>query len=137
MQPFAHSSPPPLLGDREENWKKERTVELTGWDKNCLLQQKRKIIIVIVVICIYKTSNAQCNCSPTADWCTISPWAAGAPLVNSLQFSKNIFSWFCTTWNTPLASVGQLSCFSPIPTPCAPCSPSPLAGRIVQEATNF
>lgn len=84
-----------------------------------------------------KTSNAQCNCSPTADWCTISPWAAGAPLVNSLQFSKNIFSWFCTTWNTPLASVGQLSCFSPIPTPCAPCSPSPLAGRIVQEATNF
>lgn len=45
---------------------------------------------------------------------------------------KVFFLLFHKGWNTPLASLGQLSWFCPFPTPCA--TSAPLAVRAVQEA---
>ena len=49
--------------------KKKNPVKLEGRDKNSLIRQKRKGKIINNNNRIYKTSDAQYNCSPPADQC--------------------------------------------------------------------
>lgn len=52
--------------------------KLLGWDKDNLMGQKRKKITMMIniMIKIYKTGDAQSNCSLFANQCPVRSWAA-------------------------------------------------------------
>lgn len=75
---------------------------------------------------IYKTNNAQWNCSPPVKQCPDNPQAAGL-LTGKLPLDYSARSHM--EWDKSLANLGQLSWFSPLPALCI--SLSPLTGRMV------
>ena len=75
---------------------------------------------------VYKSSDARRNWSPPADRCPAYPRAAGPPTPARPPY--NCSAWPHMVWNTPLASLGQLSWVCPLPAPAAPLA-CPLAGQ--------
>ena len=55
----------------------------------------------------------------TTHQCPACPWAVASLLAKFLPFFK-VSARCYMEWSIPLASLGQLSCFCPIPTLCAP-----------------
>lgn len=100
----------------------KKWVELIGWNKRYWLRQKRKkeitgMIITHIYAYLYRTSDAQTNCSPLTDWCPDSSQAVVAPLANCPQFYgcfclfvclHNVM-WYgislCTVWVSSPSSV--------------------------------
>lgn len=62
-------------------------------------------------LCMHKTSDTQSNCSPSTNWCSASAWAASPPRTTPLSFM--LFHMMSYGMNIPLASLRQLSWFSP------------------------
>lgn len=76
---------------------------------------------VYMCVGVYKTSDAQHDCSPPAEQCPASSQAmAFFSPANSLQF-YSFFTWCHMVW---LVCLGQLSLFCPLPASCAPPVPS-------------
>ena len=111
-----HTAPSHWDGGKNPRKEKEK-VELTDWDKNYLLRQKRRSDISVMIIryaryafyislhvsLFYKRSGAQNNCSPSTDQHPASPQAAAAPLANCPQFYR-FFARCHMLWNIPLAN---------------------------------
>ena len=99
---------------------RKKKVELVGWNKNYLLREKtnREITVMVfmyvyICVCVYKTSDAQSNCSPPAYLCSLVPELQLPPsqLPSVLWFS----TWRHYSIECPLSSWGQLSWWKP---PC-------------------
>jgi len=78
-------------------------------------------------------SDAQHNCSPSANWCPASPWAAAAPWLNLLSF---IVSLHNVTWHGTSLWPAQVRCPSVVSSHLLVPS-SPLACRTVWEAEKL
>lgn len=101
-------------------------------DKGSLMGQKRKtvitttiiMIIIIIILKIYKASDAQCSCSPPADWWWTSSWAA-APSRVYPWFTD--WAWPYILWNISLARWDQLFWLCSLTDSCA----SPASSLVV------
>lgn len=75
---------------------------------------------------VHKTSDAQCNCLPSANRYSARTRATASPWVNSFHFY--CWSWHPMVWNKLLSSLIQLFWFCPLWASCTPPNSS-LAGR--------
>ena len=124
-QLFTHL--PPSLSGMGERIGKMKPV---GWDKDSLLGQKRKENNndnnnSTTTTNVYKTSDAQCNCSPPADWCPAYPRAAGPPTLASHPYI--LFTMTSDGMEYPFGQFGSAVLALSPPSSC--CIPSLLATR--------
>lgn len=77
---------------------------------------------------VYKMSDAQCNCSPIADWCPDSSWEAVAHLSNSPQLNSFFSCTVPYSMENPFGHFRSAFLVLPPPRSSSPISPS-LAGQ--------
>ena len=77
---------------------------------------------VYMCVGVYKTSDAQHDCSPPAEQCPASSQAPADNPANLLPFFQVFLRWCYMVWNNNFFSLSQLSLFCPLPASCAPSS---------------